>query len=53
MVLNPNYKVKPKTGFKTSREAISYIKHNFGNGSGIYEAHEKLVLYLRAKGTVR
>ena len=41
-VLNPEKRIIPTVGFQTSREAISYMKENFGNNSTIYKEHELL-----------
>ena len=47
LVLNPNNKIYPKTGFKTGSSAIQYMKLVFGNESDIFKKHEEAALIAR------
>jgi hypothetical protein len=47
MVLNPNNRFYPKTGFKTGSSAIQYTKLFFGNESAIFKKHEETALVAR------
>ena len=50
-VLNLEKRIIPAVGFQTSREAVAYVKRNFGNGSAICKEHEVIALQvLTAKG---
>lgn len=47
LVLNPNNKIYPRTGFKTGSSAIKYMKLVFGNDSAIFQKHEEAALIAR------
>lgn len=48
-VLNPEKRVIPTVRFQTGREAIAYMKKNFGNDSELYKAHEEKALMARQR----